>query len=62
MKSVGSRADRLSKLALSLQEVPEAERDVLQQPSYEGRDYSTGPGSETFCKLLRRQLLRLLFE
>jgi hypothetical protein len=52
VKAIGSRADRLSKLASSLQEVPEADRDVLQQPTYEGRDYSTERGSETVCKLL----------
>ena len=40
-KAVGARADRLSKLASSLHAVPEAERDVLQQPSHEDSDDST---------------------
>ena len=52
MKAVGSRADRLTKSAESLQAVPEEMRDVLQQSSYEGRDYENEPGAQTLCKLL----------
>ena len=52
VKAVGSRAERLTKVAQSLQEVPEEERDVLQQTSFDDRDYENEPGAQTLCKLL----------
>ena len=52
VKAVGSRAEHLTQVAEALQKVPEAERDVLQQTSYENRDYENEPGSQILCKLL----------
>ena len=52
MKAVGSRAERLTQVAESLQEVPEEMRDVLQQSSFESRDYENETGAQTLCKLL----------
>ena len=52
VKAVGSRAERLTKVAESLQAVPEEMRDVLQQASHESRNYENEPGSQTLCKLL----------
>ena len=52
VKAVGSRAERLTQVAESLQAVPEEMRDVLQQTSFESRDYENEAGAQTLCKLL----------
>ena len=52
VKAVGSRAERLTQVAESLQAVPEEMRDVLQQNFFESRDYENEPGGQTLCKLL----------
>ena len=49
VKAVGSRAERLTEVAESLQAVPEKMRDVLQQTSFDNRDYENEPGSQTFA-------------
>ena len=52
VKAVGSRADHLTHVADSLQAIPKEKRDVLEQPSFEGRDYVNEPGAQILCKLL----------
>ena len=49
VKAVGSKAERLTQDAESLQAVPKENRDVLQQTC---RDYENEPGTQTLCKLL----------
>ena len=52
VKAIGTRATRLAEVAESLQAVPKAMRDVLEQSSFEHRDYENEPGAQTLCKLL----------
>ena len=52
MRAVGSRATRLTQVAESLQGVPQASRDVLEQYAFQGRDYENELGAQTLCKLL----------
>ena len=47
MKAVGSRAERLTQVVESLQAVPEEKRDVVQQITFETRDYENEPGAQT---------------
>ena len=51
-RAVGSRATRLTQVAESLQGVPQASRDVLEQYAFQGRDYERELGAQTLCKLL----------
>ena len=52
VKAVGTRAERLTEVAESLQAIPEEMRDVLQQISFESRDYENEPAAQTLCKVL----------
>ena len=52
VRAVGSRATRLTQVAESLQGVPQASRDVLEQYAFQGRDYENELGAQTLCKLL----------
>ena len=52
MSAVGSRATRLTQVAESLQAAPQESRDVLEQSSFESRDYENELGAQTLCKLL----------
>ena len=52
VRAVGSRATRLTQVAESLQGVPQASRDVLEQYAFQSRDYENELGAQTLCKLL----------
>ena len=52
MRTVGSRATRFTQVVESLQGVPQASRDVLDQYALQGRDYENELGGQTLCKLL----------
>ena len=52
MRAVGSRATRLTQVVESLQGVPQASRDVLEQYAFQSRDYENELGAQTLCKLL----------
>ena len=52
VRAVGARATRLTQVVESLQGVPQASRDVLEQYAFQGRDYENELGAQTLCKLL----------
>ena len=47
VRAVGSRATRLTQVAESLQGVPQAPRDVLEQYAFQSRDYENELGAQT---------------
>ena len=51
--AVGKRADALAEVAEELLKIPKDKRDVLEQATYEARDYEHEPGQQTMCKLLQ---------
>ena len=52
VRAVGSRATRLTQVVESLQGVPQASRDVLEQYAFQGRYYENELGAQTPWKLL----------
>ena len=52
MEAVDDRAKHLKQVAEDLQAVPQGMRDILQQSSFERRNYDNEPGVQTLCKLL----------
>ena len=52
MRAVSPRATRLTQVAESLQGVPQALCDRLEQYAFQGRDYQNELGAQTLCKLL----------
>ena len=52
MEAVDDRAKHLKQVAEDLQAIPQGSRDILQQSSFERRNYDNEPGVQTLCKLL----------
>ena len=52
VSAIGPRARHLAEVARSLQEIPQESRDVIEQPSFQSRDYENELGAQTLCKLL----------
>ena len=50
--ATGPRAKHLAEVAGSLQAIPQEQRDILQQATYEHHDYENEEGAQTLCKLL----------
>ena len=52
VKAMGPKAERLTRDSKTLQTVPQEGRDILEQASYEGRDYDKEEAKQSCCKIL----------